>query len=330
MTLATTPAEARPLLRDVRDGDDIDGVLLVRDVERRRTRDGSPFLRVTLADRAGSVPAVLWEPARDAAERAGAGEAVRVTGRLAEHPRYGRQVTIRELRPAGDPVDWGRLIAGPSRPAAELERELDALIGSVRDPHLAGLLARLLGPDTPSGRGFRVAPAAKVNHHAHPRGLLEHSVAVARQAHDAAATFPGVDRDLAVCGALLHDIGKLEAYAGSAGGADLTDAGRLEGEIALGYFRVRCEIEAAPGFPADRARALLHIVLSHHGRLEYGSPVVPCTREAALVHAADELSGRLGAFDRLERELPAGERWSRHDRTLGTSALFAAPADGER
>ena len=132
----------------------------------------------------------------------------------------------------------------------------------------------------------------------------------------------GIDRDLAVCGALLHDIGKLEAYTEVNGCADLTDAGKLEGEIPLGYYRVRREIDAMPGFPPERAQALSHVILAHHGLLEHGSPVVPATREAALVHTIDNLSGQLGAFERLETHAAAGERWSGFDPMLGTSALL--------
>ena len=140
----------------------------------------------------------------------------------------------------------------------------------------------------------------------------------------AAASHPQIDRDLAVSGALLHDIGKLEAYAVTGGCAELTDAGKLHGEIPLGYYGVRQAIEATIGFPVHRAQALLHILLSHHGRLEFGSPVTPCTREAALVHAMDNLSGQLGAFDRLENETPAQERWSRYDRALEGSAFYTS------
>jgi 3'-5' exoribonuclease len=139
------------------------------------------------------------------------------------------------------------------------------------------------------------------------------------------ATFPGIDRDVAVTGALLHDIGKLDAYTREESAIELTDAGRLLGEIALGYYRVRREIESIDGFPAALAQALAHIVLSHHGTLEHGSPVVPATREATLVHMADNLGGRLGSFDRLEKELRDGERWSSFDRALGGGAYFAAP-----
>ena len=137
-----------------------------------------------------------------------------------------------------------------------------------------------------------------------------------------AATFPAIDRDVAVTGALLHDIGKIEAY-GSAGGAiELTDAGKLLGEIPLGYYAVRREIERIDGFPDADAEALLHIILSHHGRLEHGSPVVPCTREATLVHFIDNLGGNLGSFDRIEKSLAEGASWSDFDRGLSTSAYF--------
>ena len=99
---------------------------------------------------------------------------------------------------------------------------------------------------------------------------------------------------------------------------------RLQGEIPLGYYRVRRLIEDIPGFPDELAAAVLHIILSHHGQLEHGSPVVPCTREATLVHMIDNLGGRLGSFDRLEKALPEGSRWSGYDRALGAGAWFAS------
>ena len=140
------------------------------------------------------------------------------------------------------------------------------------------------------------------------------------------ATFGGVDRDVAVTGALLHDIGKLDAYTTDPLAIDMTDAGRLQGEIALGYYRIRRTIEELPGFPEELAASVLHIILSHHGQLEHGSPVVPCTREATLVHMLDNLGGRLGSFDRLEKALPEGSSWSGYDRVLGGGAWFAPRA----
>src|SRR5207248_8941657 len=113
-----------------------------------------------------------------------------------------------------------------------------------------------------------------------------------------------------------------DAYTADPVAIDLTDLGRLQGEIPLGYYRVRRAIEDLPGFPAELAAAVLHIILSHHGQLEHGSPVVPCTREATLVHMIDNLGGRLGSFDRLEKELPPGRAWSPYDRAIGSGAWF--------
>ena len=137
-----------------------------------------------------------------------------------------------------------------------------------------------------------------------------------------AATFPGIDRDVAVAGALLHDIGKVETYASRNGAIELTDAGKLLGEIPLGYYRVGATIEHIDGFPRADADALLHIILSHHGKLEHGSPVVPCTREATLVHFIDNLGGNLGSFDRIEKALAEGASWSDFDRGLVDGRLL--------
>jgi 3'-5' exoribonuclease len=205
-----------------------------------------------------------------------------------------------------------------------MEEDLRELLTTVQNPHLRALLEAVMGREAVTWPAFRDAPAAKRYHQAYRHGLLEHSLTVAQSVSAIAATFPGIDRDVAVTGALLHDIGKLEAYtpAGEEGEIDFTDAGRLQGEIALGYYRVRRLVEDLPGFPRELATAVLHIILSHHGALEHGSPVVPCTREATLVHMIDNLGGRLGSFDRLEKELPVGSRWSGYDRALGGGAYF--------
>ena len=209
--------------------------------------------------------------------------------------------------------------------------DLGELIGTVQQPHLRELLERLLGEGTETGARWRVAPAAKVYHQAYRHGLLEHSLSVAQGVSAMASTFPGIDRDVAVTGALLHDIGKIEAYEQTGGAIELSDAGKLQGEIPLGYYRVHREIDSIAGFPADIAQAVLHIVLSHHGKLEHGSPVTPCTREATLVHMIDNLGGTLGQL-RPDREEPGrGERWSVvRPRPVGLGLLRLRAARGSQ
>jgi 3'-5' exoribonuclease len=314
------------LLRDAVDGTDLDQVLLVREVERRSRRDGAEFLRLTLGDRSAQVVAMVWEDVGEVTAVVAAGTPVHVVGRYVVHPRYGAQVNLRALRaPDSTSYDPGELFDGPVRAAEQLEEDLRQLIATVQRPALRTLLERLIGGRAERWPAYRDAPAAKFYHQAYRHGLLEHSLTVGQAVSAISATFPGIDRDVAVTGALLHDIGKLDAYTDDPANIDLTDDGRLQGEIALGYYRVRREIEEIDGFPPTLAKALLHIILSHHGSHEHGSPVLPATREATLVHMVDNLGGRLGSFDRLEKELRDGEHWSAWDRAIGGGAYFAAP-----
>src|SRR4051812_3591031 len=148
-------------------GMEIEEVLLIRSVELRQTRGGSPFLRMTLGTRSSTLPAVLWDADERAVELAEHGAAVHVVGEGAEHPRYGRQLTVEAMRRADEAeIVWEELVDGPARPAAELEHDLDPLVGSIAEPHLRALLARLLDDR------YREMPAAKFNHHAYRSGLL--------------------------------------------------------------------------------------------------------------------------------------------------------------
>ena len=267
----------------------------------------------------------MLEGVEEARRACRTGEIAHVCGVLSADERFGTRLVVESIRPAAEhEYERHELVDGPLRPAALLEADLRELMVTIQRPPLRRLLDAILGEDTASWIRFRDAPAAKHYHQAYRHGLLEHSVTVAQAVSAISATFPGVDRDVAVTGALLHDIGKLDAYAQSGDAIEMSDHGRLFGEIPLGYFRVRTAIEAIDGFPAELAQAVLHIILSHHGSLEHGSPVVPATREAALVHGIDNLGARLGSFDRVEKALPDGQQWSGYDKALGGGAYFPA------
>jgi 3'-5' exoribonuclease len=322
-------APSRVPIGELEDGQQIAGTYAVRGRELRRKRNGDPWLKLTLGDCTGSVEAVAWDDAEASHATAATGTAVFVRGCFEVSDRWGPKIKLTELRAAGDgEYQTEDLAIGSDVPFERLQADLRDLLETVQSPHLRALLDRFFGEDTPDWERFRTAPAAKTYHQAYRHGLLEHTVSVAQAVSAASAFFPGIDRDVALTGALLHDIGKTEAYNDDPLSIDLTDLGRLQGEIPLGYYLVRRRIEDIPGFEPALAQAVLHIILSHHGSLEHGSPVVPCTREAVLVHMIDNLGGRLGSFDRLERELPAGEEWSGFDRALSGSAYFAQrPAD---
>ena len=311
------------LVKDLADGTEIDQVLLVRRVEQRERRDGGTYLRVRLGDRTGAVNAMVWGDVTRP-EEVKEGEPLHVHGRYVVNPNYGPEIKLRALRPP-EPGSFSieDLLDSTVREPKQMESEVRELLATIHNRYLRRLLEGVFGEDSELWPIYRVAPAAKYYHQAYQHGLLEHCLLVAQAVSATSATFPGIDREVAVTGALLHDIGKLEAYCEDPQKIDLTDVGRLQGEIALGYYRVRRMIEEIEGFPRELEWAVLHIILSHHGSLEHGSPVVPCTREATLVHMIDNLGGRLGSFDRLQKELPAGQRWSSFDRAIGAGAFFA-------
>jgi 3'-5' exoribonuclease len=309
------------------DGDAIDRVFAVRERERRQKRDGGEWVRLVISDRSGRVEAVAWDEVDDCFDAAAPGSAVRIAGRYNVHPKYGPKVTIDSIRAArDDEFDPADLALGPAVEVEALVSQLRELTETIQSPHLRALLDRLLGEGSRTWRRFRDAPAAKYYHQAYRHGLLDHTVSVAQAVSAAAAAFPGIDRDVAVTGALLHDIGKTIAYNDDRLAIDLTDAGRLQGEIPLGYYLVRRAMESIEGFDRRLAQSVLHIILSHHGSYENGSPVVPATREATLVHAMDNLGGKLGSFDRIEEELAEGEVWSRFDRGIDSAAYFSSRA----
>ncbi|HEX6460834.1 MAG TPA: HD domain-containing protein [Thermoleophilaceae bacterium] len=316
---------SKVFVRDLADGQSVDSVFVVRERTRRQKKNGEAFLKLQLGDVTGAVEAVLWERVDELFEHCCPGGVIRVLGTYSVDAKYGSSLTVRALRPAeAREYDTCDLEEGPVRSVEEMEAGLRELVGMTRNPFLRELLERVFGEGSALWSRWREAPAAKRYHQAYRHGLFEHCLSVAQGVHSLCGTFPEIDRELAVAGALLHDIGKIEAYAVENGAIELTDAGKLQGEIALGYYLVRSEIEQIEGFPAHTAEGLLHIILSHHGQLEHGSPVVPCTREATLVHMVDNLGGKLGSFDRLEKSLADGERWSGFDRALSGSAYFAS------
>jgi 3'-5' exoribonuclease len=313
----------RAFVRDFEEGDQIAAVFAVRERSRLSRKNGEDFVKLIVADRTGGLEAVAWDEVDACFECSAPGAIVYIEGRFEVHPQYGSKITIKRIRSAEEnEYEQTDLVQGSPIPVDRLEEDLRALLDTIQNPQLRQLLDLFFAPESRIWARFKVAPAAKFYHQAYAHGLLEHSLSVAEAVSAAASAFPGIDRDVAVTGALLHDIGKTQAYNSDPLAIDLTDAGRLQGEIPLGYYLVRRAIESIDGFDPELGQAIVHIVLSHHGQLEHGSPVVPATREATLVHMIDNLGGKLGSFDRIERELPEGESWSKFDRGIGSGAYF--------
>ena len=201
----------------------------------------------------------------------------------------------------------------PERPGVEGARavaQIRELVERVHDPHVRALLLAFLDDPVVAER-LPVAPAAKGIHHAHRGGLAEHILSVLRLGNRVADHYPVLDRDLIVAGALLHDIGKVVELAWDGGNTRYTDEGRLVGHLVLTAQAIRQKAAAIEGFPPLLEAHLTHLVLSHHGQLEYGSPKVPMTLEALVVHSIDTLDSRIASWLDLMARDP-GATWTEH------------------
>jgi len=315
-------AMPRTPIAELQNGQAVDTYFACSEKTTATDRNGKTYLRLKLRDATGEVSCIHFDPSEEALG-VSAGDVVVAGGTYSVHPQYGPQIQVRRLRLAEpDEYDAADLVPVSPIGTAELGERLHALIDSVDEPHLRALLERAFDGSQEPGATFVVAPAAVRNHHAYRHGLFEHSLIVAEAAAGVASQFDSVDRDLVVAGALLHDIGKTQAYTSDGMAPLMTDVGRLHGEIVIGHDMVRELIAEVPGFPAELSLRLRHIIVAHHGMREKGSPVVPQTREAIIVHYCDDMTARIGAVDDAEKATPAGESWSSRIFMIDAPAYF--------
>jgi len=276
----------------LQEGARVSSIFALRTRELRSTRSGEAYLTMEIADRTGRISAVMFRPDRQA-EAVPTGTVIHVDGTVTSY-RGVLRVSVTTLRPARtyEPED---LLPAGQRDTTEMIAELRGLIRVVNDPGLAALLKSVFG-DRRFMRRFRRCPAAQSFHHAYLGGLMEHTISVARICRGLAALYPQSDGDLLVAGALLHDIGKVDELVWDTA-IDFTDEGRLLGHVVLGERRVQRAVEAlGKGVTKDLATRLSHILVSHHGELEWGSPKRPSTLEALLLHHADNLDAKAAGF----------------------------------
>ncbi len=270
---------------------------LLRDKSVSTTRTGGLMLRVTLADRSGSLPGVLFDVPTYVVDALTSGRGVLVTGRVGEF-RQQTQINIERIEPT-ELVHLEEYLPMALRPRDEMELEFAALCDGIESPQLTALIKQVF--DEQTYQAFVSSPAAKSLHHATVGGLLEHTLAVVRLALESASGYAEIDQDLLVAAALLHDIGKIDAYDPLSFG--ITTDGALLGHLYMSAARVERAIAAIDGFDAELRRRVIHAILAHHGKLEHGSPILPMTLEALLVHHADEMDASVrGAWEHMQGE----------------------------
>ena len=306
------------------EGKTFDSYFLVLAKQQRTTKSNKPYLNLILGDKTGQIEGRVWDPGdpRIAKEFA-RGDIVKVRGSFSRYEDRA-QVKVDQLRKAlGGEADKMDMLPATTCDVGTLWAQLEASVESLANADLKRLLNALLD-DTALAQAYREAPAARQLHHAWLGGLLEHVVSLLGLADRVAAHYPLIDRDLLVTGVILHDIGKIRELEWETG-FDYTVEGVLLGHIQMGVDLVEKTIAGLPGFP-DRLRTLvLHMVLSHHGKLEFGSPKLPMIPEALVLNFLDDLDAKMQAmaseFEKSAREGRAqdeltGKVWALDQRQL--------------
>jgi len=308
----------QPLLRTLKEGDSFTGYLLALEASAKTSSRGSEYLELKLGDASGDLKAFLWDVRAIEGEMdlVAADAFLKVKGSITAY--NGRiQMKLDKVRfaPDSEIPDFSRFFPLSTRDVGEMLQEMDALIQSLGDPWIRRLLSNLLIEDAALRTAFSKAPAAKSLHHVFLGGLLEHTLSVAAMAERACQHYRAMNRDLVLAGVFLHDLGKTAelSYERSFG---YTDVGNLIGHISLETHWVAKEMDRIPEFPDELRMQILHIILAHHGRLEFGSPVLPRTPEALLVHYLDDLDGKLEAMFRLIQDEGGQGNWSAFSRAL--------------
>jgi len=294
------------------------GFFLCTYKEVRAGRSGSEFLFLSLQDASGQTVAKLLTDVERYKNEFDAGEFVRVEGRASLYNNQLQLVltAIRRVNPDQDRREGFReddCILSSSRPIDEMWAELESQIQAVKPDPLRVLLARIT---TDNAEQLKIWPAAQTVHHAYRGGLLEHILKMAEVGRLVARAY-NANEDLVFAGIVLHDIGKLQELGYEAGSASYTRDGNLVGHIALGLILVRETANGIAAFPQDLRAQVEHIVASHHGSKEYGSPVEPKTLEAFIVAAVDELDAKVNQVRRAIAEDPADGEFTGWNKRLG-------------
>jgi 3'-5' exoribonuclease len=270
------------------------GVFLVQQKEVRQKKTGEPYLSLILCDRTGDVDAKMWDNVPEAIDTFERDSFIRVKG-MVQLFQNRPQITIHRLQPVPDSeIDITDFLPASKRDRDEMFAELKSWIAGMTNPHLKGLLDTVFADET-LALAYRTAPAAKSIHHGWIGGLVEHVLSVCQLAKLTASHYPDVDFDLLLTGVILHDIGKIHelTYARSLG---YSSAGQLIGHITMGVRMVEDAVRKLPDFPPLLRDLVEHMILSHHGLLEYGSPKVPLFLEAMLLHQIDNLDSKMEAM----------------------------------
>ncbi len=305
----------RKLISQLNGGTTIDEIFLVQNKDLKTTKNGSLYIQAQLSDRTGMIDARMWDASTPFFESLGNDTFLKIKGRT-EIYQNKIQLIIKQIsKTSQEEIKLEDYLPGTEQDVDKMFAELKQIAGSIKQSHLKSLL-NLFFNDKDFCRGFCSAPAAVQYHHAFLGGLLEHTLSVAKLGSNIAPLYPSLSRDLLICGIILHDIGKISelCYEKS---FHYSDEGQLIGHLISGVLMVEEKAKQIDDFPKTLLDLLRHLILSHHGEYEWGSPKLPMTLEALVLHYLDNIDAKIHAFDKaISNDKDSSDNWTNYNRML--------------
>jgi 3'-5' exoribonuclease len=286
-------------IKDIKENDTVNGDYLATNKTLGQTRQGNAFLTLTLADKTGALEARVWDNVEQISSQFKERDVVTVVGQANTY-RNQIQLQIQKLKRSPSPANTAIFLESTTQDTGRMLSELKKLTDRIKNSHLKMLIDSFMA-DHRFISEFKKAPAAKYFHHGYLGGLLEHTLSVTRIVVMMSEHYPDLDKDLLLAGAVLHDIGKIDELTYDLS-IDYSDRGRLLGHIVLGALMVEEKLKTLKGFPPELATRLKHLILSHHGEFEFGSPKRPKFLEAFALHLIDDLDAKMNGLAKLLRD----------------------------
>ena len=292
----------------------IDEIFVLSEKNLAQKRNGEHYLNLTLADKTGRIKGVVWDDVDRISSEVAPGDFVRAKGGISEY-RGNLQFVVRAMSPCRtdtvDPVDF---LPATDRNVDIMFARLTELTDSIENPHLKKLFNHFWDDEDLVGK-LKTAPAAKKMHHAYIGGLLEHTLSMVMLSVKIAGHYSGIDKDLLIAGAVLHDMGKVREFEYESR-IDYSDEGRLVNHIVIAVQMLEEKLQQIDSFPRNLADLLKHMIISHHGTREFGSPEPPKTIEAVLLHCIDEIDSKVNAIREFIAAQDTEENWTSYHRLL--------------
>jgi 3'-5' exoribonuclease len=320
---------AKQLVAEIKDRDSVNAVFLVKDKILAMAKNGKPYMNLRFMDKSGEIEAKVWDNTDLLDKQFNKDDFVQVRGKASVYMNKMQVVVAEIVKIPEEQVCLADFLPESQRPIAEMRQELAEVITGLRNPYLHRLMESFQ-EDVPFMELYCMAPAAKAMHHVYLGGLLEHSLSLVKLVHSIVPLYEGINEDLLVVGALLHDVGKISemSYERS---FDYTDEGKLLGHITIGVELLSDKIRQIDGFPRELAMLLKHLLLSHHGLYEYGSPKRPKTVEATILNYLDDMDSKInGIKAHIAKEKASSSRWSAHHRLYDRYFFKGNGMDGEQ